>query len=354
MSVFDPLYSAVAHAVVGIHDGLEPVFGKTNGYGWALSIVLLTMGVRLILFPLFVKQIKSQRTMQTMQPKMKEIKEKYKHDRQKMNAELMALQKEHGNPLLGCLPIFAQIPLFFALFHVLNGITPKMIKGVLTFQANHGLTQDQSQVIGSAKVFGVPLASAFRSSAAVLKKLEAGNATAVKVVALVLIVVMCATTYLTQKQIQGRNGPVDPAQRTQQKMMLYLAPGMLAISGFIFPIGVLFYWLTTNLWSMAQQFFVLRRMPTVQPVLATGAARAEAALQRKTPVSISAATTKPSRLRKASRPADVAPDHVAPRARLQQQVVDAQPVTAGPTRTSGSRPPKKRSKSGKNRPGGRR
>ena len=350
MSVFDPLYEGVAHAVVGIHAALQPLFGKTNGYGWALSIVLLTMGVRLILFPLFVKQIKSQRTMQTMQPKMKEIREKYKNDRQKMNAELMALQKEHGNPLLGCLPIFAQIPLFFALFHVLNGITPKSTNGVLDFHANHGLTYDQAKTIGSAKVFGVPLAAAFRSSANVLHTLTAGNATAVKGVALVLIIVMCATTYLTQKQIQGRNGPVDPSMRAQQKMMLYLAPGMLAISGFIFPIGVLFYWLTTNLWSMGQQFFVLRRMPTVQPVLATGTARA-AALQSKGEVPV---TTKPVKLRKSSRPADVAPDHVAPRARLQQQVREPESAPASPSRPMGSRPNNKRGKGGKSRPGGRR
>ena len=349
MSVFDPLYSAVAHAVVGIHDGLEPVFGKTNGYGWALSIVLLTMGVRLLLFPLFVKQIKSQRTMQTMQPKMKEIREKYKNDRQKMNAELMALQKEHGNPLLGCLPIFAQIPLFFALFHVLNGIAPKIVNGVAVFHANHGLTLDQAKTIGSAKIFGVPLAAALRSSQDVLHALAAGNSGAVKGVSLILIILMCGTTFLTQKQIQGRNGPVDPSMRAQQKLMLYLAPGMLAISGYLFPVGVLLYWLTTNLWSMGQQFFVLRKMPVVQPALTTSAARAEAALQRKTDVP----AAKPSRIRKASRPADVAPDHVAPRVRLQQQVLEPQAAMGNP-RPATPRAPKKRNKGGKNRPGGRR
>jgi len=78
---------------------------------------------------------------------------------------------------------------------------------------------------------------------------------------------MCTTTFLTQKQIMGRNGPVDPSQRTQQRVFLYLAPISLGVSGifFGFPVGVLLYWMTTNLWSMGQQFFVLRKMPPVVP-----------------------------------------------------------------------------------------
>lgn len=278
MSIIDDLYSAVAHAVVGIHAGLRPVFGPTNGYGWALSIVLLTMAVRLLLFPLFVKQIKSQRTLQMIQPLMKEIREKHKNDKQKMNEELMKLQKEHGNPLLGCLPIFAQIPLFIALFRVLNGFKPREIApGVYQFVANHGLSAAQAQQIGNAKIFGVPLSVAFNSPSQLLKSfIPAVSDAPVRVVTLILVVIMCTTTFLTQKQIMGRNGPVDPSQRTQQRVFLYLAPLSLGVSGifFGFPVGVLLYWMTTNLWSMGQQFFVLRRMPPVVPAATTGRQRA--------------------------------------------------------------------------------
>jgi YidC/Oxa1 family membrane protein insertase len=281
--VLDPLYRLVAAAIVFFHGALSPIFGKDNFWSWALAIVLLTMVVRLILFPLFVKQIKSQRTMQMLQPRIKELRDKYKNDKQRMNMELMALQKEHGNPLLGCLPIFAQIPLFIALFHVLRALQPHhttlgvckdLAKDGYILHQTSGLTCSQVQQFANAKLFGVSLSASFRSPAAELHYLGA-NATAVRIMAAILIVIMAVTTYLTQKQIMGRNGPVDPSQAMQQKIILYLIPAMLLFSGTLFPIGVLFYWLTTNLWSMGQQFFVLRRMPPVVP-LATGAAAARA------------------------------------------------------------------------------
>lgn len=282
--MLDPLYRLVAAAIVFFHGALSPIFGKDSFWSWALAIVLLTMVVRLILFPLFVKQIKSQRTMQMLQPRIKEIRDKYKNDKQRMNMELMALQKEHGNPLLGCLPIFAQIPLFIALFHVLRALQPHhttagvcrgLAKSGYILHQTSGLTCAQVEQFANAKLFGVSLSASFRSPAAELHYLGA-NATAVRIMAAILIVIMSITTYLTQKQIMGRNGPVDPSQALQQKVILYLIPAMLLFSGTLFPIGVLFYWLTTNLWSMGQQFFVLRRMPPVVP-LPTGAAAARAA-----------------------------------------------------------------------------
>jgi YidC/Oxa1 family membrane protein insertase len=280
--VLDPLYRLVASAILMFHGIFTPIFGYDNFFSWALAIVFLTITVRLLLFPLFVKQIKSQRTMQMMQPRIKEIREKYKNDKTKMNAEMMALQKEHGNPLLGCLPIFAQIPLFIALFHVLRSLQPvhwnkdyvcqQYREGAYIIHETSGLNCDQVHSFSFAKLFGTSLSASFRSPAGELEYLGA-NPTAVKVVAAILIVVMAATTYLTQRQIMGRNGPVDPSQAMQQKIILYLIPGMLLFSGTLFPTGVLVYWLTTNLWSMGQQFFVLRRMPPVIPLPTGNAAR---------------------------------------------------------------------------------
>jgi YidC/Oxa1 family membrane protein insertase len=280
-SFLDPVYTAVAKSIVAIHKVLQPAFGETNGYGWALSIVLLTVAVRILIFPLFVKQIKSQRQLQLMQPKVKELREKYKHDKAKMQEEMMRLQKEHGNPLLGCMPILLQIPLFIALFRVLNAFRPRLqtggtyngqsLKHQYIFVASHGISAHTAQVIGNAKVFGVPLSVAFRTGSAELKsfghQIESPSFNAsisggtVKAVAGVMIILMCLSIYGTQRQIIGRQGPVDPSQRAQQRIMLYLSPGMLLISGLLFPIGVLTYWLTTNVWSMGQQFFVLKRMP---------------------------------------------------------------------------------------------
>jgi YidC/Oxa1 family membrane protein insertase len=265
--VLNFLYQLVAKAIVAIHSGLAAVFGD-SGFTWWLSIIVLTVAFRLILFPLFVKQVKSQRKMQMLQPLYKEIREKYKNDKAEQNRQLMALQAEHGNPLLGCLPLVAQIPLFIALFHVLRNFAPikNAIGGGYHYKdASHtiGLSADTVQQVASAKVFGVPLAAMFKSTTGELGFLHA-SATSVKVTAVILIALMAASTFLTQKQVMGRNAPTDPQQATVQKVMLYIIPLFLLFTGTQFPIGVLLYWVTTNAWSLGQQFFILRRMPPIE------------------------------------------------------------------------------------------
>lgn len=287
------LYNFIARSIVVYQSGVKHVVGD-NGWSWAVSIVLLVMTVRLILVPLFVKQIKTQRTMQLMQPKIKELREKYKNDKQKMNEEMIKLQREHGNPLLGCLPMFLQIPIFLSLYRVMNGFEPK--GGTITpqnhpgavllhsayYYPNHrnGLSVEQASKIADAKIFGASIASSLRSSERVFSLLD-GSKTGTYVVCIVLIIVMMVTTFLTQKQIIGRNGPVqDPNQAMTQKLLLYVSPVALGFFGIRVAVGGLLYWFTTNLWSLAQQFFVIRRMP---PVIAPGAAGAPAVALTKSP-----------------------------------------------------------------------
>ena len=125
-SVLEPLYIAVSWVIMGIHDLLAPAFGASSGVTWTLSIMGLVILIRIILIPLFVKQIKSQRALTALQPKMKEIQKRYKDDRQKQSEELMKLYRQHKtNPFASCLPILAQSPIFLALFQVLNGIGEK-------------------------------------------------------------------------------------------------------------------------------------------------------------------------------------------------------------------------------------
>lgn len=260
--MLDPLYRAVAWIVVNIHAGLAPVFGAASGASWALSIVLLTVAMRLVLFPLFVKQIKTQRAMQVLAPKVKELQGKYRHDRERLNTELMALYREQGaNPLTGCLPLLLQIPVFIALFGVLNKIKPTVgAGGVAVYPTDvPGFPEQLIESAAKAKIFGVPIAAAFNSGSDVLNALNA-NATSVKVLTTTLIVLMGVTTFFTQRQLMARTGAVEGAQATQQKIMLYVLPFTFGIFGFRFPLGVLLYWLTTNVWSMGQQFFVIRRM----------------------------------------------------------------------------------------------
>ncbi len=119
--ILNPLYNLVSGIIVLFHNLLSPLFGEDSGVTWSLSIMGLVVVIRIVLIPLFVKQIKSQRALTALQPHMKEIQKKYKDDRQKQSEEMMKLYKEHKtNPLASCFPILAQAPIFFALFTVLN------------------------------------------------------------------------------------------------------------------------------------------------------------------------------------------------------------------------------------------
>lgn len=349
--MLNPLYNLVARAVVTFHAGLRHVLG-TGGWSWALSIVLLTVAVRFVLVPLFVKQIKAQRTMQLMQPKIKEIKEKYKNDKARQNQEIMRLQKEHGNPLLGCLPIVVQIPLFLALYHVLNGFAPKHSHGLYIPKAANGLSFGTAETVAKAKIFGVSLSAAFTSNTHLLRYVGSDPG-ATKVLAVVLILIMMITTFITQRQIFGRNSTnLDSSQMTQQRVLLYLSPLLLGVFGFKMPIGVLLYWFTTNAWSMAQQYVVLRRMAPLGAAPAPPAPGRQVQVRTKSePVIGGAAAIVPAE----SETPDV-PAPPAPRAPRKPPVPAADgPNLRGSTPRpsgSGSRPPKRRSKNA--RRGGRR
>jgi YidC/Oxa1 family membrane protein insertase len=240
-------------------------FLATN-WDWILAIVFLVLTVRGLLFPVFVKQIKSQRAMQAIAPQIKELQEKHKGDRATLQQEMMSLyKKEKANPMMGCLPLVVQIPVFLGLYHVLRHLSPDPNRS----EANktlYGWTVDQFNSAAHAKLFGAPLSAAFKSSAADLTALGS-NSTTVKIVAAVLVLIMMVTTFLTSRQMILKTGwSQDPQQRMVQKLMLYGVPGMLLISGFNFPIGVVIYWVTTNLFSLGQQFWVLRKFPPpVQP-----------------------------------------------------------------------------------------
>ncbi len=250
-SILNPLYIAVSWVIVTIHDLLSPLFGTDSGVSWSLAIIGLVIIIRIILIPLFVKQIKSQRALTALQPHMKEIQKKYKDDRQKQSEEMMKLYKEHKtNPLASCFPILAQAPIFFALFTVLNGIgkNPPVKHGVLS--------QDDVVSAAQAKFFGAPISQTFLGS----------DITTVKLVTVILIAFMSLTTFTTQRQLMLKGMPkMDSSNNMmlqQQKIMLYAFPLIFAISGVNFPIGVLIYWSTTNLWTWGQQFYVIKRNPT--------------------------------------------------------------------------------------------
>jgi YidC/Oxa1 family membrane protein insertase len=230
---------------------------EDSGVTWTLSIMGLVVLIRTILIPLFVKQIKSQRAMTALQPHMKEIQKKYKDDRQKQSEEMMKLYKDHKtNPLASCFPILAQAPIFFALFTVLNGIAAKDDAGNPAPIARGFMKDEYLESASQAKFFGAKISETFLGS----------ESLTVKIVTVLLIIFMSATTFTTQKQLMTKGMPKMDASNNmmlqQQKIMLYLFPLIFAVSGVNFPVGVLIYWSTTNLWTWGQQFYVIKRNPT--------------------------------------------------------------------------------------------
>ncbi len=259
MSVIDVIGTPVAQVLKAIHSGLSTFLEPGSGPAWGLSIVLLTVFVRLLLFPLFVKQIKSQRRMQELAPRIKDLQKQHKGDRETLNVEMMKLYKDNNaNPISGCLPLLLQLPVFFALFSVIREFKPQANGEPAV--ARFGLSAADLAEGGRAQIFGAPISAAFNSSPDFLARLGGEQGT-VRVVAVIMLVLMGATTYWTQRQMMARATTTDPTQQSVQKIMLYVLPLSFAVFGFSFPIGVLLYWLTTNVWSMGQQAYVIRRMP---------------------------------------------------------------------------------------------
>jgi YidC/Oxa1 family membrane protein insertase len=255
--ILNPLYNLVSGIIVLFHNLLSPLFGKDSGVTWSLSIMGLVVIIRIVLIPLFVKQIKSQRALTALQPHMKEIQKKYKDDRQKQSEEMMKLYKEHKtNPLASCFPILAQAPIFFALFTVLNGIAAKTDAGVSAPIARGFLKGEYLASAAQAEFFGAKISQTFLGS----------DDMKVKLVTVFLIFIMSATTFTTQRQLMTKGMPKMDASNNmmlqQQKIMLYLFPLIFAVSGVNFPVGVLIYWSTTNFWTWGQQYYVIKRNPT--------------------------------------------------------------------------------------------
>jgi YidC/Oxa1 family membrane protein insertase len=261
VKIFEPLYDLVSWIIRGLHKGFSGM-GMNASWSWCLAIVGLVVIIRICLIPLFVKQIRSMRNMQVLQPKIRKIQERYKGDREKTSQELMKLYKEEKtNPLSSCLPILAQAPIFFALYKVLDGISKGKPYGVL----------DQEDV-DSAR-------SAYFFSAALSDKFIGADSASVQIVTVLMILAMSASQFFTQKQLMTKNMPAAAMETNpfmqQQKVLLYLFPILFAVFGINFPVGVLLYWLVSNFWSMGQQLFVIRRMPVA------GSPAYEAMMRRK-------------------------------------------------------------------------
>ena len=246
----------VIEAILVTFHSVLTTFGmqEDSGAVWVASIVGLVLVVRAALIPLFVKQIRSQRSMYVLQPDLQKIQKKYKgksdrDSREKMAKEQMELYKKHGSsPFASCLPLLAQMPVFFSLFTTLQEAQNKK-PGVGL------LTQELSESFAKSKFLGASLSETYLTATSI----------SVQIIAAVMIVLMTGSQFITQKQIMAKNQNPD-AMNSQfaqtQKIMLYAFPVIFLISGISFPLGVLIYWLVSNFWTMGQQYVVIKRMPT--------------------------------------------------------------------------------------------
>ncbi|HEX2144453.1 MAG TPA: membrane protein insertase YidC [Glycomyces sp.] len=260
-------YNGVSWVLLFWHDlwakAINGSFLSTD-WAWVLAIVGVVLTLRIVLFPLFVKQIQSQRAMQKLAPEIKALQERYKGDRETLQKEMMELyRKEKANPLMGCLPILIQMPVFLALFHVLRRPDPEQTK----FTDLYGWTGIGAGDNGDwlsyvhATLFDAPFWSTFLTPASQLDAVGS-SALAVKLVAGILGAAMILTTYLTTRQMILKTGwNEDPNQRMIQKVMLYGIPVIMIFSAGAFPIGVVIYWTVNNLFSLGQQQYVLHKYP---------------------------------------------------------------------------------------------
>ena len=268
MSFLNPLFEAVAWVMMQIHAGLAHLFGASSGLTWVLSIVILVVLMRLVMVPLFIKQRNSMQKMQSHMPQLQEIRKKYKSDKTRLNEETMKFYKENGiNPLGGCLPLVAQLPVFWALFNVLKAIaqwTPPA-PGQPATPPKYGMTVPFVESAHQARIFGISLYDQFLHPAL-------GETLTSRLLIVVFVLVSAGTTFLTMRQSQRRgmmnqtapdpDQPGAAAAASMSKNMMYIAP-FFALTGLYWQFGLVLYWVTTNIWTLGQQHFLFRKLPVV-------------------------------------------------------------------------------------------
>ncbi|MGH3883939.1 MAG: membrane protein insertase YidC, partial [Pseudonocardiaceae bacterium] len=247
------------------HEAFGYLLGPGSGVGWTLAVVFLVFTLRALLFKPFVSQVRSMRKMQEFAPEIQKLKKKYGDDRQKMAAEMQKLQSQHGvNPLGGCLPVLVQIPVFIGLFQVLrsfnrNFLTPEQNEQI----GNYVFSAADVRSFLGADLFGVPLSSYITESSELLARYGDISRWQIAAVAIPLTIVAGVLTHLTAKHSVERQNPAqmeNPQAQLMNKLMVYLFPLGVVAGGPFFPVAILIYWLSNNLWTLAQQWFVYQRI----------------------------------------------------------------------------------------------
>lgn len=261
--MLDFIYYPVSFIMWVWHKVFGFVLGDDSGIAWALSVVFLVFTLRLILYKPFVTQVRSMRKMQEMAPEMQKLRKKYANDRQKLATEMQKLQSQNGaNPLMGCLPILVQIPVFIGLFHVLREFKPGKTENYF-FDAAENASFVESSFFGSKLGAAIwPLQNT--SSVAEV----GGNLVSQWIVMIPLMIMAGVFTHITarhsvarqQAQISAGTVAANPQAEIMQKLMLYVFPVGVVVGAPFLPLAVLFYWVSNNLWTLGQQYVVYKRI----------------------------------------------------------------------------------------------
>ncbi|MEV6388369.1 membrane protein insertase YidC [Nocardia xishanensis] len=325
---------------------LIPGVGKDSGLAWALGVVFLVFTLRIVLYKPFVKQVRTTKQMQELQPQIKELQKKYKNDRQKMAVEMQKLQKEHGfNPLMGCLPVLAQVPVFLGLFHVLRsfnrtghgfgqlGMTPEENANT----ANYVFNAADVQSFLSARIFGAPI-SAFITTPAneLLAYANYGGVPSrlsIALVAIPLMVIAGLATHFNARASVARQTPeaaANPQAAMMNKLALWVFPLGVLVGGPFLPIAILIYWVSNNIWTYGQQHLVFGRMAKEEE------AKKQAKLEQR-----AQNAPKPG-----AKPVSTKKKPAAAETAVDAETSDAEPSTNGTPKSAASKA------SGQRRPGG--
>ncbi|MCL2783590.1 MAG: membrane protein insertase YidC [Propionibacteriaceae bacterium] len=265
-TLMTPFYWLISSVLIFFHWLFSFVLPANSGITWLIAIVFLTCTIRGIMLPLYAKQLNSQRAMTALQPKMKAVREKYANDRQRQGAETMKLYEENGvSPYASCLPMVVQMPVFISVFWVISPVARATFASTNPYvldaasQVPKGMFAQRLDLVYSfqnSTIFGSSLSQTF---------LGDGSTVGTKVLSIVLMIGMMATLFYQQWYMMKRNMPpsmLEGPMGQQQKIMLYVFPFIYLFSGLAVPLGVMFYWLISNVWTMMQQYFMVRVYPT--------------------------------------------------------------------------------------------
>lgn len=271
---FDPLsldyfYYPVSAIMWLWYKAFAHVLGPSSFFTWTLAVMFLVFTLRAILYKPFVRQIRTTRQMQELQPQIKALQKKYSKDRQRMALEMQKLQREHGfNPVLGCLPMLAQIPVFLGLYHVLMSFN-RTQSGI----GRMGLSVDQNRSLGNyvfsatdvghfldANLFGAPIGAAIRQTTG-LGAFSHFDRGALIAVSLPVMILAGIATYFNSRASVSRQSPeaaANPQTAIMNRLALYVFPLGVLVGPILYPmpLAIILYWFANNIWTFGQQHYV--------------------------------------------------------------------------------------------------